>query len=39
VNLQDAPKIYNYLNDYNDLIIQCREHLSKLEKMREWGFL
>lgn len=39
VNLKDAPKIYNYLNDYNDLIIQCREHLSKLEGMSEWGFL
>lgn len=39
VNLYDAPKIYNYLNDYNDLIIQSREHLSKLETMTKWGLL
>lgn len=39
VNIYDAPKIYNYLNDYNDLIIQSRGHLSKLEEMTKWGLL
>jgi hypothetical protein len=39
VNLYDAPKIYNYLNDYNNLIIQSREHLTKLEEMTNWGLL
>lgn len=39
INLYDAPKIYNYLNDYNDLIIQSREHLIKLEQMTKWGLL
>ena len=37
VNFYDSPKIYNYLNDYNDLIIQCREYLIKLQKMTKWG--
>jgi hypothetical protein len=39
VNLNDAPKIYNYLNNYNDLIIQSRSHLSKLEEMTKWRLL
>lgn len=25
------------MNDYNDLIIQCREHSIKLEEMTKWG--
>ena len=37
VNFYDSPKIYNYLNDYNDLIIQSRELLIKLKEMTKWG--
>jgi hypothetical protein len=39
IQLCDAPKIYNYLNNYNNLIIQSRGHLTKLEEMTEWGLL
>lgn len=39
VRLCDAPKIYNYLNNYNNLIIQSRGHLTKLEEMTKWGLL
>jgi hypothetical protein len=39
VNLYDAPKIYHYLNEYNNMILTSREHLSKLKEMTKWGLL
>lgn len=36
---KDAPKIYNYLNEYNSLIIETRAQLEYLENMSKWGLL
>jgi len=39
INVYDAPKIYNYLNTYNNFIMEIRNHLIKLNSLTKWGLL